>query len=145
MASGTAKRIQALRKRTGKSIGEIASLVGLGDMAYFDLETYDDELVTVLSLEQVRRLGDALGVSTQMLFSDQPTPAEFRSNSYDDLVSLVRAHIVRAGSKEAVENALGWELDAFLESEATALSSYSAEFLQALCAHVGVDWMTALP
>ena len=80
-----------------------------------------------------------------MLFSDQPTPAEFRSNSYDDLVSLVRAHIVRAGSKEAVENALGWELDAFLESEATALSSYSAEFLQALCAHVGVDWMTALP
>jgi transcriptional regulator with XRE-family HTH domain len=142
--SGTANRIQTLRKRTGKSSDEIASLVGLSDMAYFDLEAYDDELVMALSLEQVRRLADVLGVSTQMLFLDEPAP-KVPSTSYSELVSLVTARIAQAGDQKAFENEVGWDLGAFLESEATALSTYGVDFLQSLCTHVGVDWMTALP
>lgn len=142
--SGTAKRIQALRNRTGKTSDEIALLVGLEGMAYFDLEAYDDELVKALSLEQVRRLAEVLGVSTQMLFADEPA-TNVRSTSYADLVSLVGARIAQSGNQEAFESELGWDLGAFLESEATALSTYGVDFLQSLCANVGVDWMTALP
>jgi transcriptional regulator with XRE-family HTH domain len=66
--TGDAERIRTLRQRVGKSAEEIALVAGLGHMAYFDLESYDDELRTVLSLTQVKRLADAFGVPAAALF-----------------------------------------------------------------------------
>jgi hypothetical protein len=40
---------------------------------------------------------------------------------------------------------IGWDLGAFFESEALALSEYGVEFLQVLCTRVGIDWIAALP
>ena len=53
--TGDPERIKGLRERVDKSTDEVAALVGLSDMAYFDLESYEDELRTVLSLRQVKR------------------------------------------------------------------------------------------
>ncbi len=141
---GDAERIKALRERTGKSSSEIASLAGLGEMEYFDLEFHDDELVSVPSLAKIRRLADALGVRTAALFSDEPNVVQ-RHTSYAELVLLVKAHLAAGISKEAFEDEIGWDLDAFLDSEQRALSEYGVEFLQALCPCVGIAWMAALP
>jgi transcriptional regulator with XRE-family HTH domain len=76
--TGDAERVKTLRQRTGKSADEIASLAGLEDMAYFDLESYDDELRTALSLGQVKRLAAAFGVPASALFSEQTLEADLR-------------------------------------------------------------------
>ena len=141
---GDAKRIKALRERSGKSCHEIASLAGLGDMEYFDLEAYDDELTTVPSLAAIKRLADALGVPPAALFSDKPvTPT--RHVSYRELVSLVKTRLAGGITQEAFEDQIGWELDAFLESEEKAFSEYGVEFLKALCRRLGIQWIAALP
>jgi hypothetical protein len=69
---GDAKRIKVLRERTGKSSYEIASLAGLAEMAYFDLEAYDDELMSAVSRAKIRRLADVFGVPTPALFLENP-------------------------------------------------------------------------
>lgn len=142
--TGDAERIRTLRQRVGKSADEIALLAGLGDMAYFDLESYDDELRTVLSLTQVKRLADAFGVPAAALFSDDVAKSEHRV-SYDELVALVKGHVDSGVSREAIEEEIGWDLGAFFESEEIAFSEYGVEFLQALCTRLRIDWIAALP
>src|SRR4051812_1671181 len=137
-----AKRIRLLRERAGKSAGEIALLAGLGDMAYYDVEAYDDELRTVLSLQQVRRLADALGVPSSALFLDEVTQIEHRV-SYDELLALVTHHVDSCVSRGALEEEIGWDLGPFLGRESRALSEYGVDFLQELCRRIGIDWVAA--
>jgi Helix-turn-helix domain len=142
--SGDAKRLRALRERTGKSSHEIAALAGLEDMEYFDLEAYDDELMSVPSLAKIKRLADALNVPTPALFSDQPATVRHHI-SYAELVSLVNARLAAGISREALEDQIGWDLTAFFETEERALSAYGVEFLKALCRQLRVEWVAALP
>lgn len=139
-----AERIKQLRQRAGKSAGDVASLAGLGDMAYYDVEAYDDELRTVLSLQQVKRLADALGVPSSALFLDGVTDIEHRV-TYDELAALVTHHFDSGVNREAFEEEIGWELGPFLEGESHALSAYGVDFLQELCGRLGIDWVAALP
>jgi transcriptional regulator with XRE-family HTH domain len=138
------QRLKALRERTGKSADETAALAGLQYMEYFDLEFHDDELRTVPSLAQIKRLAEALQVSAAALFHDNPD-ATLRRVPYAELVSLVSAQLAAGTSKEAFEEDIGWELDVFFESEEHALAQYGIEFLEALCSRLGIDWMAALP
>jgi len=142
--TGDAKRIKMLRERIGKSAGDIALLAGLGDMAYYDVEAYDGELRTALSLQQVKRLADALAVPSSALFSDEVTNIEHRV-SYDELVVLVTNHFDSGVSRATFEDEIGWDLSPFLGGESRALSEYGVDFLQALCGRIGVDWVAALP
>ncbi len=119
---GDAERIRTLRKRLGRSSAEIAALVGLGDMAYFDLEHYDDELSTVVSLAVIKRLASVLGVPTPALFFDESAAMPTRRISHAELTLFVKALIADGSSQEALEAEIGWSLDDFLESDATALS-----------------------
>jgi len=141
---GDAKRIEALRERTGKAAHEIASAVGLSDAEYRDLEMFDDELITAPSLEEIKRLADIFGVPTAALFVDEPI-AIAHHVSYAELVERVNARLAAGTSREAFEDEIGWELAAFFESEARARSFYGVEFLKALCRHLDVWWMAALP
>ena len=109
-----AERIKALRERTGKSSHEIAAIAGLGEMEYFDLEFHADELVTVPSLAKIRRLAEALGVPTSALFCDDPNSVQGHT-SYAELVSLVMDRLAAGISRKALEEEIGWDLDAFLE------------------------------
>jgi transcriptional regulator with XRE-family HTH domain len=142
--SGNAKRIEALRERTGKAADEIASAVGLSDAEYRDLEMFDDELITAPTLEQIKKLADAFGVPAPALFADQPVAVPHRV-SYAELLYRVNAHLAAGMSREAFEEEIGWELAAFFEGEARTHSFYGVEFLKALCRHLNVWWMAALP
>jgi transcriptional regulator with XRE-family HTH domain len=141
---GDARRIEVLRERTGKAAHEIASAVGLSDAAYRDLEMFDDELITASSLEEIKKLADVFGVPTAALFLDEPIAISHHV-SYAELVERVNARLAVGTSREAFEDQIGWELAAFFESEARARSFYGVEFLKALCRHLDVWWMAALP
>ena len=142
--TGDPERIRSFRERAGKSANEVASLAGLGDAAYYDLESYDDELRTVLFLGQVKQLAAALDVETAALFGEAATPPE-RRITYDELVTLVHGHLATGVSREMIEEDVGWDVDGLLESEAAMLSGYTVEFLEALCSRIGIDWIAALP
>lgn len=122
----------------------MAALAGFSDMEYFDLEAYEDELETVLTLAQIKRLAAALEVPAAALFVDEEDPHR-RRISYSELARLVREHLASGVSQDAFEDEIGWNLDRFLESESRALSDYGVDFLQVLCPHLGVDWVAALP
>jgi len=141
---GDAKRIRALRERSGKQAQEIASLAGLQYMEYFDLEAYDDELMSVLSLGHIKQLARVFGVPTAALFFDKPPTFPHRV-AYAELVELVNARLAAGTSREVFEDEIGWDLTAFFESEERMLSEYGVEFLKALCRHLGVQWIAALP
>ena len=142
--TGDAERITSLRQRTGKGVDEIASLAGLGHMAYINLETYDDDS-TVLSLGQVKRLAFAFGVPASALFADETTESTHRVSVPAAFVTLVNGRLASGVSRNAFEESIGWSLGAFFESEAAALSEYGVEFLQELCSRFGIDWIDALP
>jgi len=139
------ERIQMLRSRTGRTASEIAALVGISDMAYFDLEFHDDELRSVPSLATVKQLASVFGVPTRRLFDDASEPPSGPRLSYTDLVTRARQRIASDGTQEKLEDAIGWYLDAFLRSEAAAMAEYPVEFLIELCQSLGIDWMDALP
>jgi transcriptional regulator with XRE-family HTH domain len=140
-----AERVRTLRERTGLSSDEVAARVGLTRMGYFDLEFHDDELSTVPSLAEIKRLAEVFDVPTAALFTDDPAALPQRRLSYPELVDRVNATIAASGQKDALEDQIGWYLDGFLESEARALDEYPVEFLQALCDRLGVNWIEALP
>ena len=142
--TGDAERIKTLRERTGKTADEVASVAGLGDMAYFDVESYDDELRTVLSLGQVKQLADALGVATVALFVDDATTIQ-RHITYGELVSLVQGHLASGHNREALEEEVGWDLGALWIASQRLFSGDCVEFLEALCPRIGIDWIAALP
>ena len=141
---GDAKRIKALRERSGKTPYEIAAASELGAAEYFDLEMFDDELITAPSLQQIRKLAEVFGVPTAALFVDEPVVISQRV-SYAELVERVNGRLASGTSREAFEEEVGWELAAFFESEARTHAFYGVEFLKALCRHLDVWWMAALP
>ena len=137
-------RVKLLRERIGKSFDEVAALGGFSDMEYYDVEAYEDELETVLTLAQIKRLAQALGVSTATLFVDEDSATRHRI-PYEELARLVREHLASGISQDAFEDEIGWNLAGFLESEQRALSDYGVDFLQALCPRLGINWVAALP
>jgi hypothetical protein len=48
--------MRSLRTRAGLSSAEVAHRAGVGDMAYFDLEFHDDDMMTVPSRPHTKRL-----------------------------------------------------------------------------------------
>ena len=54
------RRVREARERSGKTIDEMASLLGISWESYNDLEVYDDEIILVLSLKELVTLGASL-------------------------------------------------------------------------------------
>src|SRR5689334_8822127 len=92
---GIAARIRAYRVRAGKSAAEVAKHVGLNQAWYDDLEHYDDELVSTLTLFQAVELAALFGVRLCDLVGDETSAGA--SASLIDLPSLIEAHTARAG------------------------------------------------
>src|SRR5206468_7299163 len=104
---GIAETIRAHRVRAGKSAQQIASDLGINDAWYRDLETYDDEFASTLTLFQAKHLAALLGVR----LSDLLVQNEHSGKRVGllDLPSIVRKHIeVERLSIEEFENLIGW-------------------------------------
>src|SRR5262252_635900 len=106
---GTAEKIRAFRVRAGKSAQQIALDLGLNEAWYQDLETYDDELASTLTLFQAKRLAFLLGVQlSDLLVNDVDSETKI---GLLDLPSAIKRHIEFEGiSIEELENLIGWEL-----------------------------------
>ena len=138
-----ASRIRALRENSSKSEPELCRLLDISVSAYDDLEAYDHELFSALSLRQVQLLAQFLGVSVHELvtgqkFIGEPLPLE-------GVAQLVRCAMARDSlSVDAFEDKAGWELSEFLASPLELAQQRSIDFLRDVASAIGVDYLRIL-
>ena len=140
----TAENIRNFRIRAGKSAEEIAAALGLNEAWYRDLEAYDDELASTLTLFQASQLASLLGVRLRDLV-DENTSSEQKVGLLD-LPAYIEGYLAREElSTEEFENLVGWELRGFLLSPLAAAAEMPVAFLRDLSSHLGVSLLFLLP
>lgn len=141
-----AKRIEAARLAVGKEMDEMAELLGISYASYWDLEGYDDEVLTCLSLDKVKRLCEALKIHPVSLLSDRPNQAgPIAHVTLPDLMDRIKEHIAIHNLTVAeFEDRAGWGIQKCLDDPAQALG-WNVDCLKDVCAEIGVDWLEALP
>jgi len=92
----------------------MAERLGIGLPAYCDLERFDDELVTCLSLDQVRRLAQLLRFPIAALIADDAdATASDPAMSMTELIDRMRRQLVQEGiSADAFSDRIGWDITA---------------------------------
>jgi transcriptional regulator with XRE-family HTH domain len=140
-----AKRLRAAREHVGKTVEEMAALVGLNEPSYWDLESYDDEVLTCLSIQEFARLCKLLTISPQELFAEE-SKVEQEEIDLGSLAAKVRSYIK---SQEIAlpefEGRVGWDMATFLEGLVDLVAErYNLEAVMDLSREIGVNWVSAL-
>ena len=139
-----AQRIRQAREATGLTQGEVASRWGEQPSMYWDLELYDEEVFTVISVRELQRLSSALKTSVNhLLFGEEP-PSPLPSTRYADVVVGLQARL-SAGhrSVEQLGDEIGWDLEPLL-TDPTNLGDLPIVGLWAVCRAANVDWVSVV-
>ena len=139
----TAQRIQAARQRAGLSHEVVASRVGLDLPSYYDLEAFDEEAFTVISLRQLCSLASVLGVSARALVGDDP--AELPAVAPSAVVEQIRAGL--GGDPpdvDAFSARVGWDVAAVLDDPEWIWDDWCVDALADICGAIGVHWLAVL-
>ena len=140
---GTAAQIRSYRVRAGKSSKDVAHQLGINDAWYADLERYDDELASTLTLFQAIELAAALGARLHDLVGEEGVREAI---PLMDLPSLIRGHLERAGMPmQQFEEQVGWDLGEFMQSPLKVAAESPIMFLQAIAGRLGMDWLSLVP
>lgn len=140
-----ASRIVEAREAAGLTTREAASLLGIGQDAYYDLEAYDDELLDVLDFGLLPTLAHLLHTSPwSILFGeDAPPPvAAITPVGVVEAIALKVAH--SAGGIDALSEATGWDLAPLLQNPESIWSDFPASGVSDVCSAVGLDWVGLL-
>jgi ribosome-binding protein aMBF1 (putative translation factor) len=75
--AGYAEAVRAAREAAGKDPGELAAALDMSYESYRDIESYDDEITSVLSFRDAVTLADLLELDLRRMFGadDSPGPA----------------------------------------------------------------------
>jgi DNA-binding XRE family transcriptional regulator len=136
--AGYADAVRAAREAAGKEPGELAAALDVTFESYRDIETYDDEITSVVSFRDAITLAELLELDLRRLFGADDTVVTFA-----ELAATVRARVAET-TLEQVENELGWELADAL-SDPAAFSEFSLDGLADVAAPFGIDWRHLLP
>jgi DNA-binding XRE family transcriptional regulator len=109
---GYAKRIRTAREEAGKSLKEMASLLDISLASYRDLEWYDDEILTCVSLRQVGTLCEAIGIdSRELLSAGQQSADQVSQRTLQELIRHIRDYMRKEQiTLEEFEDKAGWEI-----------------------------------
>ena len=135
--------LREARERSGKTVDEMASLLSISRPSYYDLETYDDEIILVISLEQLVTLSHALGIDLVEFFSNgAPKPAE--SVSLEALAESINEYLTANKLTVAeFEDAVGWEVANCLTDPSQFLN-FNLDGLKDVTKPLSVDWRAVL-
>ena len=136
--AGYAEAVRAAREAAGKDPGELAAALDVSYESDLDIESYDDEITSVVSYRDAFTLAELLELDLRRMFGADDTVVTF-----SDLAAALR---VRLGETplEQLENELGWELADAL-AEPTAFAEFSLDGLADIAAPCGLDWRHLLP
>ena len=138
-----AERLIHARERAGKSPSDAARGAGLNLPSYYDCEMGTD-LCGVISLDELKRICDTVGIKSYELFCDQAV-FETERISYPQLVERIRAYLVGTNCElSKLEEDLGFELKPCFENAAN-VGEFSVDWLCTLCDRIGLSWIHVLP
>jgi transcriptional regulator with XRE-family HTH domain len=139
-----AQRIRRAREALGLTQDDVASRWGDQTSMYWDLELFDAEAFTVISVRQLQRLASVLGASVNaLLFGEEPAGSE-SGVTYADVVARLHARMTDdAVGVEELGNSVGWDLQALFADPGT-LGDMPVDGLRSVCRAATVDWVTVL-
>jgi len=141
--SSTADRIKELRLKSGRTESELADALGLTPDAYADLERYDSEIDSTLSISQALQLADLLGTPIVELLAE--ADAQAAAVSIATVRTALATQLAHSpDAREALEDAIDWDLGPFLEAQREWTTVYTLDFLRRLAALVDLDWRRLL-
>ena len=143
---GYADKIRQKRSAAGKSEEEMAELIGINLPSYFDLESYDDEVVDCLSLTELRKMYRALNMTPADLFSDEARGSDDAGHlSFAEFSKKVKSHIESHGmTVPEFEDKVGWELESLL-NDPEEIWERNVQFLKDVCVELGINWLRVAP
>jgi len=139
-----ATRIREARERAGFSRGQVAWTIHIGDMSYADLEAYDGEAFTTISLDQLGRLALFLGIAPAEIVSPLgravPDPIQI-----EQVISAIEEQRRDRGeSVERFSERVGWNVESALCDPQQAWVDWNVDCLQDVCRVLGIDWVRVL-
>ena len=135
---GYAEAVRAAREAAGKDPGELAAALDMSFESYRDIESYDDELTSVVSFREAVTLAELLELDLRRMFGADDTVVTF-----EDLAAALRERLGET-PLEQLEDELGWELADALADPA-AFAEFSLDGLADIATPVGLDWRHLLP
>ena len=143
---GYADKIRQKRIAAGKSEEEMAELIGINLPSYFDLESYDDEVVDCLSLTELRKMYRALNMTPADLFSEEARGSDVAGHlSFAEFIEKVRSHIEAHGmTVPEFEDKVGWGLESLL-NDPEEIWERNVQFLKDVCVELGINWLRVAP
>jgi transcriptional regulator with XRE-family HTH domain len=136
-----ALRLREARLNIDKTLSEIAVSSGISLASYCDLESHSSDLASAISLRDLRRLSQVLGIEPASLFSDEKVDPATPSNLPKRIAEYIGAHGIAASS---FSDQVGYDVTEILESP-DAILGWNVDCLRAVCQKLGIDWLTALP
>lgn len=140
-----ARRIAEARRQIGLTEAEAAERLDMTLAAYWDLESFDDEAFCVVSLAELRALGELLGVEPRVVLLGSEAMTVAPTVTFTEIASRLAARVVRDGCPvEELGQQIGWDIAGVL-ADPSALWSFNVEGLYDLCQALEIDWVAAVP
>jgi transcriptional regulator with XRE-family HTH domain len=134
----TSTRFRNARERAGLSVAETAARAGVPEACVWDLESYDDELMTAYSAADLRRFAAVLSVAPRELLGTDDRGAPV---SPDELALAIRAHCQARGmTSDAFGEAAGWDVSKAVNSPQMLLTDFSIDGVRDICRELGIQW-----
>lgn len=136
--------IRNARLRAHLTENRLADRIGVSVAVYGDLESYEAELFTTLSLRQVVSLCRHLGLSPRFTVAAN-APAGTAITAAEVATALEARILERRRSVEAVEEEAGWAVAPVLENPESLWDAWNVDALIDVAEWAGIDWRMVLP
>lgn len=142
---GIAKQILKLREAAGKSREEMASVMDISLPAYWDLESYDDEVKECISLTQLVKMGRAFKVSPRDVFSGHTNESVVGELSFGELSERIKTFIgEHAITIPEFEEKVGWAIEEALKKP-DQFEEVNLQCLIDICDELQLEWLSIVP
>jgi transcriptional regulator with XRE-family HTH domain len=145
MAPTANERIRAARERAGLQLEDVAGKLEISYAEYWDIEAFEDEVWTSISLETLQRLARTIGSTLREILDEDGSPPPVRTLSFADFVGVVQESVrASGGDVEAWGERAGWDVEPLLR-DPDEIWNLSADGLRDVAKVAGIDWRSVLP
>ena len=125
---------------------EMAELIGINLPSYYDLESYDDEVVDCLSLYELKKMCRVLKITPVDLLSDEANNHRGLNHlPFAEFIETVKKYIASEDITVAeFEDKAGWEMEGLLNNP-EEIWERNVQFLKDVCAELGINWLSVVP
>ena len=137
---GTAQLIKTRRQTLGLDPKALAVALKLNEPSYWDLESYDDEIVEVVDIRQALALAKLLDIRLLNLLGEEIDCRRIVPMSFEGLRDFI---IQKIASCEIDGFGLSWDISDFIANPELGFENPIA-FLKILAPEVGFDWRVVI-